>query len=349
MPAEAKGGLAVGLAAAERPEARSAAVLFLLDASADVRRATAATLSEVAGPLSPVDLRRLIAMRNWRPESERADLDAIIHKVRAAGIACAPWEKGATDTLRASPVDGSVAQAFLLTSSAGRGKKRISSVLTKNGIADAWSAEPEAQREIERAIGASGVDVPMPDVSRGYLDRMVSHHLALAIANGETPAAGLLQVAETIGGADWQPALIDFREELAGLIADLPDDVLDPEDVDIALADSDTLFDLDGIEESWFEDDADVARTVADGADGDDEALVTSLLHGVLDQRRDKWAELFVRTALWMREAPDTEYPSWIDLTVVARAVWEGRDLADIGLMRNIAERTVDVLADESA
>jgi hypothetical protein len=346
LPEEAKTAVAVSFAGAERAEARAAAVLFLLDASAVVRRETAAALSEVAASLAPADLRRLIAMRNWRPEGERAELDGIIHKARAAGIACAPWEKGAADRLRASPVDGSMAQAFLLTSPAGRSRKRMSSILTKHGIADAWCGEPETQRQIAAAIDASGGDVPMLEVSRGYLDRMVSHHLALTIAKGETPPIGLLRIAEIIGGAEWQPSLLDFREELAALIADLPAGRLTPEEVDTALADSDTLFDLDGIEQSWFEDDAEVAEIVDDALDRDDETLVRLLLQGVLDQRRNKWAELFVQIAFWMREA-DAEYPSWADLTVVARALWEGRDLAEIGLMRTIAEQTIDVMADE--
>ena len=346
LPEEVKSTAAICLAQAARPGARAAAVLFLLDASAAVRRAGAIALSEVAASLSPTDLRRLITIRNWRPESERADLDAVIHQARTAGIACAPWDKGTTDTLRASAIDGSAAQAFLLVSPAGR-KKRMSSIMTKHGIDEAWSGEPETPSHIELAIGMSGFDAPTCDVSRPYLDRMVSHHLALTIAKGGAPSPGLLQVAETVGGVDWQPALIDFREALAGLIADLPGNFLDPDEVEIALADSDTLIDLDSIEESWFEDDADVARVVAGMADRDEEAQVASLLRGILDQRRHKWAELFVRIALWMREAPDGEYPDWADLVVVARAVWEGRDLAEIGLMRSIAERTLDVLADQ--
>jgi hypothetical protein len=38
----------------------------------------------------------------------------------------------------------------------------------------------------------------------------------------EAPPFGLLQVAETIGGADWQPARITFSEALAELIDQVP-------------------------------------------------------------------------------------------------------------------------------
>jgi hypothetical protein len=155
MPAETRSALAVGLALAEFPEASGAAVLFLLDPNSAVRRAVAGALVQIAASLTPTEVRRLIAMRNWRPENERAGVDAIIGKARAAGIDCAPWEAGSIETIVATTVDGATAQAFLLISPVGR-QKRISSTLVKGGIADAWSGEPESRREIEMHLAAAG-------------------------------------------------------------------------------------------------------------------------------------------------------------------------------------------------
>ena len=67
MPAETRGTLAGALALADIPEARAAAVLFLLDPDLSVRRAVAGALAQVAASLTPIEVRRLIAMRNWRP------------------------------------------------------------------------------------------------------------------------------------------------------------------------------------------------------------------------------------------------------------------------------------------
>ena len=106
MPAETRSALAVGLALAGIPEARGAAVLFLLDPNSTVRRAVAGALAQVAASLTPTDVRRLIAMRNWRPENERAEVDAVIRKARAAGIDCAPWEAGSIEAIVATAVDG---------------------------------------------------------------------------------------------------------------------------------------------------------------------------------------------------------------------------------------------------
>ena len=47
-----------------------------------------------------------------------------------------------------------------------------------------------------------------------------------------------------------------------------------------------------------------------------------------------------------MHEAPPEADLCWRDLAIVAKAVAEGRDLSEIGLMRDIALRTIAVLQD---
>jgi hypothetical protein len=80
----------------------------------------------------------------FEPIDERPEVDAIVRKARAAGIDCAQWQAGCAETIFATAVDGAATQGFLLVSPAGR-KKRISSILTKGGIADAWSGDPESR------------------------------------------------------------------------------------------------------------------------------------------------------------------------------------------------------------
>jgi hypothetical protein len=340
MPAEARGALARALALAGNPEARGAAVLFLLDPNSAVRRAVAGALAQVAASLTPTEVRRLIAMRNWRPENERAEVDAIIRKARAAGIDCAPWEAGSIETIAATAVDGATAQGFLLISPVGR-KRRISSFLFKGGIADAWSGEPESRRRTEMSLAAAGMDAPTLAVSRSYLDRTVAHHLALSIEKQEAPPFGLLQVAETIGGADWQPARMAFSEALAGLIGELPKAMCQPAALASVLRKSDELADLEVVALSWFEDDPQVAQAVERARGRDRAKLAAYLLQSVIARHRDRWADTVLRTALWMREAPPDADLCWRELAIVAKALADGRDMTEIGLMRDIALRTI--------
>jgi hypothetical protein len=291
MPGEARGALATSFALSDRRDARSIAVLFLLDADAVVRRAAAGALAQVASALSPTEVRRLIAIRNWRPENERADIDAVIRNARLAGVDCARWDAGGADKILATAIDGAAAQGFLLVSPAGR-KKRISSVLTKGGIADAWSGDPESSRRVEATVAGSRMITPLLAASRPYLDRVVAHNLALSIEKGEVPPHGLLQVAETLGGADWRPERMSFSETLAGLIAEIPEAMRSSAAVDTLLRRSGELADIEAISQAWFEDDPETARVVA-GARGPGSAkLATYLLQTVIARRRDKWADL---------------------------------------------------------
>jgi hypothetical protein len=345
MPAETRGALAGALALAGIPEARGAAVLFLLDPDRSVRRAVAGALAQVAASLTPTAVRRLIAMRNWRPENERAEVDAIIRKARAAGIDCAQWEAGSIEAMLATSIDGAATQGFLLVSPVGR-KKRISSILTKDGIADAWSGEPETRRSIEASLADAGINAPMLAVSRSYLDRMAAHHLALSAEKGEAPPLGLLQVGEVIGGADWQPARMAFGDTLAGLIAEVPKVMCEPAALASVLRKSDQLADLEAVAQSWFEDDPQAAQAVERAGRRNRAQLASYLLQSVIARHRYRWADIVLRTALWMREAPPEADLCWRELTIVAKALADGRDLTEIGLMRDVALRTIEVLGD---
>ena len=47
-----------------------------------------------------------------------------------------------------------------------------------------------------------------------------------------------------------------------------------------------------------------------------------------------------------MREAPPEANLCWRELAIVAKALADGRDMTEIGLMRDIALRTIAVLRD---
>jgi hypothetical protein len=343
MPAETRASLAAALALVDAPNARCIAVLFLLDPDPSVRRAVAGALAQVADSLGPIDVRRLIAMRNWRPENERAAIDAVIRNARGAGTGCAQWEAGSIDTIMATSIDGATAQQFVLLSPEGR-KKRLSSILTKAGIAEAWSGEPVSLRRLEVSLVGAGMDAPKLAVSRPYLDSVVAHHLALTVEKGEASPFGLLQVAETIGGADWQPARVNFGETLAGLIAKVPREMCEAPTLVSVLRDSGELADLEAVAQPWFEDDPELVQTVERARCRDRAKLATYLLQTVIARRRDRWAEVFLRTALWMHEAPPEADLCWRELAIVAKALADGRDLTEIGLMRDIALRTLALL-----
>ena len=72
MSAASRAGMAAALAISPNGMARDAAVLMLLDPERQVRDAVLAALKSRPTSISPISVRRLIAMRNWRHEGERA-------------------------------------------------------------------------------------------------------------------------------------------------------------------------------------------------------------------------------------------------------------------------------------
>jgi hypothetical protein len=342
MPPDARGALAGALALSGIPGARSAAVLLLLDPEPATRRAAADALLQVAASLTPADVRRLIAMRNWRPENERSAVDAVIRKARAAGIDCAQWEEASVEKIMATCVDGSGSQLFAMVSPVGPKKKMLSSVMTRDGISDAMCLQPGSRREVEACLDELLATPTLP-VSRAYLDRNMAHQLALVVEGGGAAPAGLLQVAEAIGGADWQPAQMDLRQALAGLIADVPKRMREPAARAAMLRESGELADLQDLAMSWYEEDPEVAAAVA-GTNVRRAKLATYLLQTVIGRRRDRWAEIMLRTALWLRGAGPEPVPGWSELALIAKALADGQDLTEIGLMHDIAMRTITVL-----
>jgi hypothetical protein len=347
IPAEARILMAIEQVRSTNAALREAAILYLLDGEPTLRRAVASELQARAASLSPESLRRLIGMRNWCPEKERPALDAIIRAVRAKGIDCAAWPQGGAGTVYASGIDGSGAQGFLIVSPVAQ-KVQISSVLLKSGVRDAWSAPPASKREVQSTLALAATETSMRPVSRKYFDRILRHHLQVGLAAGILPPAGLLQVAETIGHADWQPELLDWRSALAAMLAELPAAMVTPQAVSDLLHTSADWADFDQIAESWFEDDEHVARVVVADIGGRQGAQsVDRVLAEILAPRREKWAAYFLGTALWLREEPEDS--PWRGFVILAQALGSGRDLADISVMRVIAARTVAVLSNAPA
>jgi hypothetical protein len=199
------------------------------------------------------------------------------------------------------------------------------------------------------SLAAAGMETPTIAVSRSYLDRIVAHELALSIEKREAPPFGLLQVAETIGGADWQPSRMAFSEALAGLIAEVPNAMCEPAALASILRKSNEFAELEAVAQSWFENDPHVAQAVERARGRDRAKLATFLLQGVITRHRERWAEIVLRTALWMREAPQVADLCWHELAIVAKALADGQDMAGIGLMRDIALRTIAVHGNERA
>jgi len=341
------------LALSPHPVMREAVPLMLLDADAEVRHAAALALDQIAAPdtLSPVSLRRAIALRNWIPEADRAALDQAIRKARVKGVQPAQWAPAPELALRASPIDGSGAQSMLFTTRSGR-SGLLAGLLLKQGfgIRDAWCNRDVPSREITSAVAEMQRKLAMPELERSYIDLAVQHGIALGVAANNLPDPALLEIAEAVSGADWKDRRIDAAAETEHLFGELPTEQRSASAITASLRRSVGWMRENRLWDSWFEDDAEVRDAIPPAKQHDVGAAARVLLEGVIAQRRNVWAERFLLTALWVRAVKAGQPPplgasaraiTWRDLVVLAHEVLSERKLGDIPVMAEIAERTV--------
>ena len=344
MPSEALAMVASLILSDPRSGLCETVPLMLLDDRAEARQGLARVLQQHAKALSPVAMRRLIALRNWLPENERAPIDETVKAARRQGVICASWPDARDIEIYASAVDGSGAQGFLLLSKEKR-KHTFSSILVRlgKGVLDAWSQVGLSKRERDSMMKHMESEMPILRISRDYLNQAIQHHLATVDGDSALPPIGLLQVAETIGASNWLPQRLDLDEGINRLLPELPREWLEPAAVEQVLTQSATWAERSGITESWFEDDQAVIDVLASTRSSRHTALARKVLTQVIQPRALKWAERCLWAALWCKEGPQELRAFWPNFLLVARALRDDHPLESISLMSGIAELSVEV------
>lgn len=353
MPSELRCFMAHELALSPHVIMRETVPLMLLDADEEVRRAAALALDQTAAPetLSPVSLRRAIAVRNWIPEADRSALDQAIRKARTKGVQPAQWGPADDYVVRASPIDGSGAQSIVFTGKSGR-TGLFAGLLLKQGfgIRDAWCSPDTPRREISSAVAGLQRQVAAPEVERAFADIAVQNAIAAGVAQDHPPDPALLQIAELTNGVDWKDRALDVPAECDRLVRELPAEHQTEAAVTASLARTLAWMRSDHLADSWFEDDAEVNDMLAAMRRQDPSAASRGLLDGPMSARRGTWAERFLLTALWAQAVkPGQPAPlgtgkraiTWRDLAVLSREVLSSRPLHEIPVMQEIAARSV--------
>jgi hypothetical protein len=341
VPGEVRSFMAHAFALSPHAVLREAVPLLLLSEEQEVRRAAAAALEQTAIPesMSPVTLRRMIAIRNWIPHADRAALDQAIRKARLKGVPCAHWPNPTDLVIHATMIDGSGASSILVHSR-GSGKGMIAGLLLKlaTGVADSWCHFDAPRREINAMLAKMRAAAECSPVERGFLDQIVQHAIAAGVAAGQPPGVELLRIAELAGGSDWQDRRIDVATEAAALFDALPDDA----SVDASLRRSGTWLEDRDFADSWFLDDAQTRAVLAAARKRKDRDPAGRLLAEVMEERRTEWAERCLLHALRAQAATSPAAREMADdFVILAHELSGKRTLQEIPLMRAIADRTV--------
>lgn len=349
FPPEHRSVMAAAMIEAEQTVVREAAVGMLLDGESRVRTAVTAALAGGVGGagLTGTMLRRMIAMRNWLPAGERPGLDNVIRAARKAGLACAGWPPPQVQQVVASLFDGSGAQSLFVVARDGR-KHAVAALLVKHGIGvrDAWVQHGLSRRDAGAFLAEVAGQIDLFAVTLEHVRAVTRHFLAVGAAAGVLPPFGLIDVAETIGISDLNPAPWPIEDALDALLAAAGLASRTAEATARLIEDSARWPETHPFTETWFEHDGEVDALLG-GRRLTRKRRAALVIGELLPRRRRKWAELIGWTAATLKA--DETNRGWEAFAVVARELLADRPLAEIPVMRAIAERTVEAHADHAA
>jgi hypothetical protein len=172
---------------------------------------------------------------------------------------------------------------------------------------------------------------------------VVQHHIARGLTAGHLPQATIVEVAETIGAADWKDRGLDVAAEIERLFAELGPELRRQAAITASLQRSGAWIANDPMMRSWFEDDTAI-RTLVEGRPRlKPEVAMRRVLEEVLAPRREAWAERLLLVLLWLQAVTRDALPTgwWQDCVVLAHALLAGRPLAELPAMVAIAERSI--------
>jgi hypothetical protein len=340
--------LATEMAVHKSPVLREVAGLMSFHPLAGVRDKFPAILASVgADKITQETLRRLILSRNWHSDNVRADIDRTIADARRAGVQCAQVREIEITEILASPVDGASAQGFWVIGR-NKGEHLVASILVKlsEGIIDAWVTPPMPASEIKRMSQAFKTDGGAQPVTAWLLERMVGHGLATGLCRNTAVPVGLLEVAETLGISGWKPELVNPEKLLVSLRQELAPHM--PVAIGKVLAESESWPMSLPFASSWFEDDRDVDELLSRllTAKRLTAAVCTravdAVVRDILQPRRSQWVERLALTTLWLTAATGRPQIAPEKMLLVAEQVVAAESLGGAGLMRGVAQMTVN-------
>src|SRR4051812_1014762 len=340
LPADHRTTMGISLLQTGEASAREAVVGWFLDPSAEVRHAVASAIEQAAphGAVSGSMLRRLIALRNWLPETDRPWLDRAIQACRRKGVECASWPQSQVHDALVSGIDGVGAQSLFVLAREGR-RRAIGCLLIKAevGVRDAWTRHELTRSEMEEFVAQVAGGTEVFPISSEYVRIAAAHGLAVNLASGIMPPFAFLDFVETADLQGLQPEALPLERLLSMLEAEADPGVLrSPAEL---LARSRAVVDRFGFLDSWFEEGAEVEQLLG-GKRMARAKRVALVRESLLPKHTARWSERLARTALLLRHCEEEE--PWQEFFVSAKEVLAGRSLAEVPLMNRVAENTVE-------
>lgn len=317
---------------------------FLLDQVAEMRDAAIAGF-ELLSESAHVDaalLSDLILIRNWLPNGKALDtlIKTTLRREPSGGTVPQPWQLHRVMT---SLPDGTGSQSILGICSRGSTRAVAAAMIKEgHGIKDAYVIPCSSRGDQKSIVEQIEQAMTMHDVSPSYLAPAIGFALGDGLARGAVTTPGFLDVAPMFGIGDVTPqpggdtallAAVDPEGALAALSANRRGRLIGK---------SRDWFSLHDISSSWFVSDATLMAALEAASTA---AGAKKIVTGQLEERRDRWAKLFARSALILRHDRSAPPDAWMSFAVVAQALEAGRQIKNIPVFEDILGQTLDVAA----
>ena len=348
MPAITQLSVIAEMANSKKPIAHELAVLMLLHPKHEIRKNVSEVLHRFSDDqiFTPVDLRRLIMIRNWVPVDERKGIDEIISHLRKNKLSPAPYGIAKLSKLFGSSMDGAGVLSIMMESKKNN-QRKIAVFLLKIGVGirDPWVMNKAPKGYFDQIIKEQdSKSLLTKPVSKSYVNKVVQHFLSESIKNEIVPEAMFIEIAELFGANNWQPQPLSFTDEVSRL-ENIYKDKLTEKLIKDSLQRSGTWHLHKDITKSWFESGDLVEEALVEATKRHEEdqsqSLETIVTECLMSRCIDKWKVILLVTCLWMRSKE--EHNLCYDLFTVLHCLANETIPSRIPLICNIAAQSTAV------
>ena len=337
--AEMQLGIIAELATSSKKIIHEASILMVLHPKKEVRSKVPVILLNTFNKslFTPIDLRRLIVMRNWLPEEERASVDSIIGLMKKNHIMPSPCPPPKVLNRYASVIDGS-GSCILLFEVKIDNKRHVFGFVAKIdiGIKEPWIYNKVHKGFINNVLdsfNAKGVDpLKFRNVSDTYIQKIVKNTLTYSNNSNRAPDPNFLKISELYGAKDWQPEAINIESEANQLLEQFASITTDDHLIKKTLHDGKYWLREHKELKSWFDEGKAVDYALNSNSSNKIERFYNHAL--------DRWKLIILSTCMYFKSCNNNEeakYPF-----AVLLALSRGSQPKDIPMLNLIAERSFD-------
>ncbi len=278
---------------------------------------------------------RLVRMRPWLPADRQAPLDEAIRALRVYAQPPVHSERPSAVKCFVMACDGSGAAGALATLKARDGWRFVAAMTKPAGVEEVLSLEGLGKRQVDLTLRGMRESVIAAQTDVAGVARYLELAIGENVAAKKPPPFRLIAFVENLGLGPIAPRLVSSADLIAEMLAEWPDAEQDA----AAVAKAHKVVTDEAPEQPWFEAGQSVETLLTPIRSGRTRAK--AVLNDYLPKRREFWARTCARTAFALQLERGAYGELAHSLALVGREIAGGAPLAEIPLMRKIAEMTV--------